>query len=309
MNIVIIGLGSIAKKHIAALEKLNVSFGYYALRSSVSNGVDIDCVKNIYTWDALPSDIAFAIISNPTNKHTEAIEECVKRNIPLFIEKPISHNSEGLSKLEEKIRSKGLTTYVACNLRFLPVLIFLKNAIGSRRINEVSVYCGSSLPAWRSGSDYRTSYSADETRGGGVHLDLFHELDYICWLFGKPVASKGVTRQVSSLQINAPDFASYLLFYKHFTVSTTLNYFRPEAKRTIDIVFEDEIWVVDLLKNRISNNAGTVIFEDATHLIKDTYLLQMQYFIDCLQTKNATENNFSSSLEILKIALHHEKIN
>lgn len=307
MNILIIGLGSIARKHIAALDKIDASFNYFALRSS-RNNADITGVKNLCSWDEVPSDISFAIIANPTNQHTTAIGQCVERNIPLFIEKPVSHQLAGLTELSEKIHDKNLKTYVACNLRFLPVLVFLKEQIRYKKINEVTVYCGSSLPSWRPGIDYKTSYSADEKRGGGVHLDLFHELDYLCWMLGKPMSSRGIIRKVSSLGINAADSANYLLFYKNFTASVILNYYRPDPKRTIEIVFYDTIWTIDLLKNNITDSSGKVIFEDIVHSVKDTYLLQMQYFIDHLKGKRGIDNNFDSSLEILKIALLNEKI-
>ncbi len=307
MNILIIGLGSIARKHIAALDKINAAFNYFALRSSMNN-TDIAGVKNFYSWDEVPSDISFAIIASPTDQHAIAIEQCVERNIPLFIEKPISHQLAGLKELSEKIHNKNLKTYIACNLRFLAVLVFLKEQICNKQINEVSVYSGSSLPDWRPGVDYKTSYSADVKRGGGVHLDLFHELDYLYWLFGKPIFSRGIIRNVSSLGINAADFANYLLFYRNFTTSVTLNYYRPSPKRTVEIVFDNTTWTVDLLKNNITDGNGMIIFEDTAYSIKDTYLLQMKYFIEHLMEQNKIENDFDTSLEILKIALLNEKV-
>ena len=303
----IIGLGSIAQKHIAALNNINASFNYFALRSSREN-IDITGVKNLYSWDEVPSDISFTIISNPTDQHTIAIEKCIERNIALFIEKPISHQLQGLKNIAERIHNRKLKTYVACNLRFLPALVFLKEQLKRKRINEVSVYCGSDLTQWRAGVDYKDSYSSSEARGGGVHLDLFHELDYVCWFFGMPVSSRGIVRNVSSLEINAVDFANYLLFYKEFTVSVILNYYRCDAKRTLDIVFEDVSWTVDLLKNNIIDSNGMVIFEDNAFYIKDTYQLQMEYFIKSLDDPNRIENDFDASFEILKIVLANEKV-
>lgn len=307
MNILIVGLGSIAQKHINALQDIDFTFNLVALRSSKYTP-DVEGVTNIYSWDEIPANISFAIIANPTDQHQRAIRNCIERNIPLFIEKPMSHQLSGLAELAEKINDKNISTYIACNLRFLTVLKFLKKHVADKHINEVSVYCGSSLPSWRPDTDFKRSYSADEKRGGGVHLDLFHELDYICWLFGMPLSSKGITRNVSHLGINAADFAHYLLFYQNFTATVTLNYYRSDPKRIIEIVFKDTTWVIDLLKNNITDSTGMVIFEDTSSYIKDTYLLQMRYFIDCLTYKKHMENNFNTSFEILKIALINEKI-
>ena len=46
--------------------------------------------------------------------------------------------------------------------------------------------CNSFLPNWRSNRDYRKSSSLKKVEGGGVLLELSHEIDYIRNLFGVP---------------------------------------------------------------------------------------------------------------------------
>ena len=130
----------------------------------------------------------------------------------------------------------------------------------NKLINEVSVYCGSYLPNWRPNKDFRATYSAHEAQGGGVHLDLFHELDYLCWILGMPTSAYGIRRNVSSLAIDASDYAHYLLFYEHFTATATLNYYRTDTKRTMEIVFDNTTWSVDLLKNEITDHRKNIIY-------------------------------------------------
>ena len=308
MKVLFVGFGSIAKKHYQALKKLKPDVIIYALKSSEQTSEVMD-ITDVFNWDEVPSDINFAIISNPTFKHTEALAELVNRNIPVFIEKPLSDKLDKLEIIETQILKKKLTTYVACNLRFLPALQYLKNIILSedKRINEVTVYCGSYLPDWRPGKDYRNIYSSQKEMGGGVHLDLFHELDYTCWLFGLPSDSFKILRSKSSLNISAIDFANYQFIYPDFISSITLNYYRLDPKRTIEIVTTDGTLILNLLSNTISDNKGEILFANPDFTINDTYLAQMEYFLGILAEINPPMNTFSESLQILKICLTSEK--
>jgi predicted dehydrogenase len=310
MKVLFVGFGSIAKKHYHALRKLKPDAIIYALKSG-HQASELSDIIDIFNWKEVPSDITFAIISNPTFKHTETLTELVNRDIPVFIEKPLSDSLDGLEVIEKQIQKQKLITYVACNLRFLPVLQYLKNVIlaEDKQINEVSVYCGSYLPNWRPGKDYRNIYSARKEMGGGVHLDLFHELDYTCWLFGLPSDSFRILRSKSSLKISAYDFANYQFVYPDFISSITLNYYRLDPKRTIEIVTSTETFLVDLLSNTISKNKGQIIFANQDFSIQNTYLVQMNYFLGILTGINSPLNTFSESLQILKICLKSEKIN
>ena len=306
MKVLIIGLGSIAKKHIDALRLLYADATIYALRSNQGAGTE-DGVINIYSIEDLDTSIDFAIISNPSNLHYQFIEMLAKMDIPLFIEKPSVHSLDNIDSLIELIEKKHLITYVACNLRFHPCLTYLKEELRnvSRRINELNVYCGSFLPDWRPGKDFRKIYSANASMGGGAHLDLFHELDYTTWLFGFPERSQSLLKSVSSLNIDAVDYANYILEYDSFTASIILNYYRRKPKREIEIVFDDETLTVDLIKNEIRNDLGEQVFKATDFNVKDTYMLQLDYFIGCLKANKQPMNSFKESVLNLKICLNN----
>lgn len=307
MNILIVGLGSIARKHIMALEALKIDAKIYALRSNPNSSLE-EGIENIYDLDGHSVAFDFAIISNPTHLHYEFIKKLALRGVSLFIEKPAIHCLENADELVQLIEDKKTITYVACNLRFHPCIAFLKNKIDTEtlRINEFNVYCGSYLPDWRPGKDFKTIYSANAAMGGGVHLDLFHELDYTAWLFGLPTKSKSVLRNSSSLEIDAVDYANYILEYDSFTASIVLNYYRRKPKREIEIVLDEDTWTVDLIKNEIKNDAGEYLFQALYFNVKDTYSLQLDYFINCLKNKHVPMNSLKGSIEILKICLDNE---
>lgn len=305
MKVLIIGLGSIAQKHIASILKLVPETLFYALRSNVNSSIQ-DNIENIYDINDTPKDIKCIIISNPTSLHASTINKVIFFNKPIFIEKPIFDRIDENIDLVKLFQKNNIKTYIACNLRFHPSIKFLKNFMEktSKKIYEVNVYCGSYLPSWRANTNYAESYSAKKNMGGGVHLDLIHELDYVIWLFGLPINYSSKKRKVSQLQIDSYDFSSYNLEYNSFSISIILNYYRIEPKRDIEIIFEDDVYKCDLLSSKITNSKNEVIFIDKDFHINDTYLKQADYFIKNINILDPYMNNIEESFNILKIALY-----
>jgi predicted dehydrogenase len=307
MKVLVVGLGSIAKKHINALRKLEPNCAIYALRSSISANSEGDII-NIYNIDELKIKVDFALISNPTSLHYETIKCLAQKKIPLFIEKPPLHSLENASELIKLVEGNNVVNYVACNLRFHPCIIFLKETIlkEERKINELNVYSGSYLPDWRPDVDFRKTYSSNANMGGGVHLDLFHELDYTTWLFGMPIRTTSILRSVSDLEIDAIDYANYILEYNAFAANILLNYYRRKAKRVIEIVFDNETLIIDLINNCIKDDNGKIIFVADNFVLKDTYVAQLSYFTTLLSNKQIPFNTLRNSIDVLKIVLQNE---
>ena len=166
MKFIIVGLGSIGQRH----QKILTDLGHEV----------IPCHQN----DDLKSLIATnhpngILICNPTSLHLKTAKMAV--GLPLLIEKPLSDNLDGITPLQGKI-------LVAYCLRFQPGLIQIKQQLKAGVIGKVKtaeIFCSTYLPDWHPGTDYRQSYSAKKNLGGGVLLDLSHEIDYAVWFFGR----------------------------------------------------------------------------------------------------------------------------
>lgn len=306
MKILIIGLGSIGKKHLSAIRSICPDATTYALRTNI-NAEKFEGVTNIFSLREIEDSIIdFVIISNPTSEHFRTVSKLVEYSIPLFIEKPLSSTLDG-GELLAKIVNKDIFNYVACNLRFLECIGFIKEhlkRLPKKRLNEVNVYCGSYLPDWRPNADFRKTYSALPEFGGGVHLDLIHELDYLYWFFGMPQDVRKVLKNKSSLGILAHDFANYVLDYDEFCVTVVLNYYRRDPKRTLELIFQDETWFVDLIRNQVSIDDRIVFTSEKR--IRDTYKAQMEYFIANIGTKKQSINTVDDAFNVLKICLGYD---
>lgn len=306
MRIFFIGIGSIAKKHIKAIKKIEPKAEIFALRSS-RNAAPYEDVKDFYEYDDIKKITPdFIIISNPTSKHFETIQKLLPYRIPLFIEKPVFAEL-GHDDIIREIEDKKILTYVACDMRFLDCLSWLHQYMAEHRnevrINEINVYCGSYLPEWRPGTDFRKCYSAIPELGGGVHIDLIHDVDYVYWIFGKPENHHAIFRNVSSLGIRAYDYANFNLIYPDFCANVVLNYYRRDAKRYMEIIFDDCTWTVDMLKNEITSNTGEVIYR-SEQTGADEYESQMRYFIELVKEGATTSmNSAAEAYDVLGICL------
>lgn len=302
MKVLIVGLGSIAKKHINAIQHIDSKCKLYALRRS-SATTSVEGVTNLYSLEECRAiQFDFILISNPTSEHFTTIKMFSEWGIPLFIEKPLfSQVNKETEELVATIMKSNISTYVACNLRFLEALRFIKEKVKHERINEVNVYCGSYLPDWRPNVDFRTVYSANAEMGGGVHIDLIHELDYVYWLFGAPNAAMNYFSNKSSLSISAHDYANYLWKYNEFNVSIVLNYYRRTPKREIEIVTDQSCYTVDLLNNVVYKEKE-VVFSHQNRII-DTYISQMLFFMEQIVQNKVVMNDINEANKILKLCM------
>ena len=196
--------------------------------------------------------------------------------------------------------------HVAYNLRFHPLINFIKEYIQNNqfKINEVNSYCGSYLPNWRPQKDYKKIYSANKSLGGGVHLDLIHEPDYIIYLFGLPSRSSCSYRKISNLDIDSIDYANIQFEYEEFSAQIILNYFRKDTKRTLEIITENDSLMVDFVENKIySANQKGIIFSSNEDLMSVSYVKQMEYFLNMITDKKLFQSNLDSAIQTMKFLL------
>jgi len=303
LEILFFGLGSIGKKH-ARIIKDNYNYELIAFRTQKGqerNNLELKEINDLEKAFETKPDIAF--ITNPTYLHIETAIECTRRNIHLFIEKPISHSIENVDKLEKEILKRKLITYIAYNLRFHPVIEKIKEITELEKPIYFKSICSSYLPNWRSGQDYSKSYSAKKDFGGGVVLDLSHEFDYITWLFGEIKKIEGYCDKISNLKINSEDIMEAEITCKTGVKGNVhLDYFTKNTQRTFTIQYDDRIIEGDLINSTIKitkkNKEKTIQLKCEKD---ETYKKQIEYFFKQYHSKNTNMmNNYSEALKTFK---------
>lgn len=303
LKICFFGLGSIGIRHLKNLryiEKMeNYSFEIHAFRSKAyksNDDVPIDFIdKEIFEENNLDFyDVIF--ITNPTIMHFNTIKDNISKTKNMFIEKPIFHTSK-VNIEELDFREDGIY-YVAAPLRFNPVIRYIKENVLPEEVISARVICSSFLPEWRKGRNYKENYSAKKEMGGGVSLDLIHEIDYIRYLFGDPLEVVNFRKKVSNLEIDSEDLSVYILGYSNRIVELHLDYFGRFPRREIEIFLNDEIMIGDLINNKIKFLTKK---EEICFPAIDIYIKEMKYFIDSINNKRKTYNEYDEAYKTLKI--------
>ena len=242
MKILIIVFGSIGQRHYKILRNIDKHFEIFIYSSSKNKSIN-----RVYDLnDDTIKKFDYILICNETYLHFKTLNKIYYNNskTKIFIEKP-------LGNLEINTKLKYKNVFIGYNLRFHPVIQYIKNNIDINKILNINIRCMSDLRNWRS-KDYRKSYSASKKLGGGVHFDLSHEIDYLIWLFGKPIKQSIFKKKLSNLNIDSIDTynISGILKNKKF-FNLHLNYYSKKNIREIIIISNHELFICDLNKYEI----------------------------------------------------------
>jgi len=276
----IFGFGSIGTKHanlLCRLKKITNVLIFSNRKNQKFNSTN-------RVLDILKYNPDYILICSKTAQHHKSLKIIEKnfKNKIVLVEKPLFHKSI-------KFNFKNNKYYVGYNLRFHPVIKFLKSKIKKDEIFSVSVFCNSFLPKWRKNIDYFNSYSSSKGRGGGVLLDLSHEIDYLQWIFGKVnVIEYKKIKKISNLKIKSEDIAQVIGKIKNINFYLNLTYFSRYEERRIVIDSKKETIIGDLINYNVkiinNKNIKTIKFKNnknQTYIDQHLAVLKNQSNILC----------------------------
>lgn len=238
LPVLVRGIGSVGRRHIRVLGALpGTNVIACPVRSERIDGLLAEGIQAI-TFEEIPTAVRGSVIATETGRHLADLAALLPHG-DVLVEKPLAVSAEGLEALRDKVDKGGRKVFVGFCLRFDASLRrFAARLPELGAVDSVRIVCESFLPDWRPGSDHRESYSARQSEGG-VLRDLSHELDYACWLFGRPREVYALFGNSGRLGIESEDCAD--LLWKTDTgsrVAVRLSYLGRPARREIRAVGE-----------------------------------------------------------------------
>lgn len=311
-RIAFVGLGSIGRRHLKniyqVLQARNIEFEIDALRNSHSElpeNIREKICKEYFEVGSLPDHYDIIFITNPTACHYSILRDVIHKGKHFFIEKPIFEtDTYDIDTLE--LNSNNIY-YVACPLRYKACLEYVKKEIeNGLKVISARAISSSYLPEWRPNTDYRKGYSAIKALGGGVSLDLIHEWDYITYFWGMPEKMINYLGHFSDLEIDSDDLSIYIAKYADKLVEVHLDYVGRKTERRLELLTNEKRIDVDIVENKIyiyeNRSINEIVFPT-----EDSYIKEMQHFLDCIEGKADNTNTLQHANEVLKLILRGQK--
>ncbi|MBN4056224.1 Gfo/Idh/MocA family oxidoreductase [Rhodothermus sp. AH-315-K08] len=292
MRILLVGFGAIGRRHAEILLS-RPGFEIAALRSGLGNSELNPRIRRLVGWSEVTSFSPEAVfICNPTDQHVGTAARFIDADCAIFIEKPIGAGLAGLDSLLTRVGETGTVTYVAYNLRFHPVVEYLKEAARDLGLCHYRSECTSYLPSWRPGVNHLEHYSAISARGGGVILELSHEVDLADHLMDGLTTLRGRSSRLAGVTHDAEDYSDMEFEAGKGPGSIHINFFSHAPRRRIVMDFTNVTFSGDLLSGRVSRFAkgkslDVISFDVARNT---TYERQLDYFLANLKNPQMQNN-------------------
>ncbi len=255
-----------------------------------------------------------SVIANPVPFHVDTAIALMEAGSHVLVEKPVAEKLESARILIVAARRYQRLLQVGYNMRFLNSLGKFRELIHAGVVGKVlSVRCevGQYLPSWRPGTDYRQGVSANKNLGGGVLLELSHELDYLRWIFGEINWVSAWSGRQSSLEIDVEDSVHLTLGFMPGSAgdglvgTVNLDFIRHDKTRVCTAIGETgslrwngvngavERWMAG------QNDWGRLY--QFTHERDDTYRRQWQHFTGCINSGKSPNVAGEDGLAVLRV--------
>jgi len=182
-------------------------------------------------------DLDIVLITTPVFLHKEMIEEAIDQKLNIFVEKPLSLNSNECKSILSK--KNDLKTLVGYCRRFMGTYSYAKEIIDHSILGDVNTFQSQLYVEQVFKNEKGWQYDPKKS-GGGVLVDLgSHAIDMMHYLFGDISSVNGLGKQIFSL--NVEDYVSTNLKFKNdimgsLQVSWSMkNYRLPELRFNIQL--------------------------------------------------------------------------
>jgi UDP-N-acetylglucosamine 3-dehydrogenase len=293
MKIVQIGTGGWGKNHIRILSQLGKLSAVcdinpqrskeYGEKYSVNHYESLDDLLISEEFDG-------AFVVTPTSTHTEIATKLLEAKKHVFVEKPMTYNSEDGKKLVNLAEKNKVVLTCGYIERFNPVVKLVKKYVKEKKFGDLIML-----------EFHRESRMPLHIKNVGVIYDTsVHDIDTANWLFDD--MPHVVFARAGKIKHEHEDFASIMLGYKNEKIAIiSSNWITPKRVRTFSAVCTDAIITSDFISQeiKIEKKEDTEILQNEK---QEPLLLEIQNFLEAIEGKSEQIVKSQEAVNVTKIA-------
>lgn len=231
MRVLVIGSGSIGRRHHDNLGTLGACSRLLSWREAGLAGAEAAMASADAVVVATATDVRLALIA-----------AAAARGLPLYVEKPLAFQADEVEAIATAAAPVADRSMLGLMMRYHPAFRALAQADLSD-VFQFALTIGHDVTQWRQNWRFSDSYAA-RAQGGGVLLDLCHELDMAACLF-PGLAVTGV-ESLGHPQFPGVDFASRISLAAGGLVGdVSMDYLTPGLHRRAHLRGSDRMYDFD----------------------------------------------------------------
>ena len=215
------------------------------------------CTYEFYQYYILPTSECVEIVNLDSENNFSDDDD-----IPMYIEKPIAYKYDDLELIYSMPNELQERSFVGLMMRYHPVVKYLLELdFGPRIKGDISI--GHDVNQWRDDWLFSKSYAADKD-GGGVLLDLCHEIDLVMLL---------------KKDLNIQNVFSYgHRQYPGIDIDTTISLSSEELDFEKAAIFRDRIKSLNIIQSSQRINEANLVEADVIAGYKESGKTCIQVF-------------------------------
>lgn len=216
MRVLVIGLGSMGKRRIRLLKKIDENICIWGVDRQSERLSAVQKEFGIHTCSSLEqalqeSQAECAVVSTSPLSHGEVISHCLAAGLHVFTE--INLVSEMYHENMKLAKEKGRVLFLSSTFLYRKEIQFLQSEVcGCREKVNYTYHVGQYLPDWHPWEKYENFFVGDSRTNGCRELFAI-EFPWLVYVFGKIVSIQVKKSRNSQLHIDYPD--NYLVLIEH----------------------------------------------------------------------------------------------
>lgn len=319
MKILVVGLGSMGRRRIRLLKKINDNLEIIGIDSKKERCEQSEQEFGIRTMENL--DVALAatnpecvVVSTSPLSHASIINKCLNANCNVFTE--LNLVSDGYEENIKLANDNGKTLFISSTFLYREEIQYIRNKVeGYSGMLNYNYHVGQYLPDWHPWESINNYFVSDKRTNGCRELFAI-ELPWIVKTFGKIKKIEVISKKSTNLPINYND--NYLVLVEHENGNSgmlAVDVVSRKAVRRLEVYGENIYLTWDgtptTLKeydylNKQENEVQLYTDVDkqegyAAFVIENAYENELRTFLDVVNGVGVASHTFEEDREIINV--------